>query len=412
VFKKIFFYFFFIIYSLELLTTIFIVKKVDFTGKNYRQIKNEIFRNNPSFDQRNDYQAFQDEKDKYKISPSFKLSFFTNNHNKEIQNFIKEQIDNKEIIPFRGPIDKLSLGNNEDGVRELIVNDNFGFKNFKSIYKKKIDLMLVGDSFTEGVPFGNDKTISEFINKKSDISSINYGISGAGPLMALGVIREYGHKFQPNKIYYLYYEVNDLIDLENEKKTFLINYLNKNFSQNLYNSYEKISEFLNRYDEIFYRSLPSLIEEEKNLDNTIYQTTNSKIFIEKIKDFLELQNLKEILPKDLLFIKKSKVDYDLFEKIIIEMNSETKKWNGNFAILYLPTWSRYNKNFSFTDYLLKNKIIFTAKKNNIEIIDLDELFKSKKMNNNKLFTLKIYSHYNSDTYNEISNYIISNFKKN
>ena len=37
-FKKIFFYFFFIIYSLELLTSIFLVKEVDFTGKNYRQI--------------------------------------------------------------------------------------------------------------------------------------------------------------------------------------------------------------------------------------------------------------------------------------------------------------------------------------------------------------------------------------
>jgi len=411
VFKKIFFYFFFIIYSLELLTSIFLVKEVDFTGKNYRQIKNEIFRNNPNFDQRNDYQAFKDEKGKYNISPSFKLSYFTNNYNKEIQNFIKKKIDNKEKIPFRGPINRLSLGNNEDGVRELIVNDNFGFKNFQNVYKKKINLMLVGDSFTEGVPYGNNEAISEFINKKSDINSINYGISGAGPLMALGVIREYGQNFQPNKIYYLYYEGNDLLDLENEKKTFLINYLNKNFSQNLYNSHEKILEFLSGYDEIFYKTLPSLIEEEENKDNTIYKDTSSKIFIEKIKDFIELQNLKEILPKDLLFVKNTKVDYELFEKTIKQMNSETKKWDGNFAILYLPTWSRYNKNFSLTDFLLKKKIIDIAKKNNIEIIDLDNLFKLKKMDNNKLFTLKIYSHYNSDTYNEISNQIISNFKK-
>jgi hypothetical protein len=411
VFKKIFFYFFFIIYSLELLTSIFLVKEIDFTGKNYRQIKNEIFRNNPNFDQRNDYQAFKDEKEKYNIRPSFKLSYFTNNYNKEIQNFIKKKIDNEDKIPFRGPINRLSLGNNEDGARELIVNDNFGFKNFQNVYKKKINLMLVGDSFTEGVPYGNNEAISEFINKKSDINSINYGISGAGPLMALGVIREYGQNFQPNKIYYLYYEGNDLLDLENEKKTFLINYLNKNFSQNLYNSHEKILEFLSGYDEIFYKTLPSLIEEEENKDNTIYKNTSSKIFIEKIKDFIELQNLKEILPKDLLFVKKSKVDYDLFEKTIKQMNSETKKWDGNFAIIYLPTWSRYNKNFSLTDFLLKKKIIDIAKKNDIEIIDLDNLFKLKKMDNNKLFTLKIYSHYNSDTYNEISNQIISNFKK-
>ena len=410
-FKKIFFYFFFIIYSLELLTSIFLVKEIDLTGKNYRQIKNEIFRNNPNFDQRNDYQAFKDEKEKYNIRPSFKLSYFTNNYNKEIQNFIKKKIDNEDKIPFRGPINRLSLGNNEDGARELIVNDNFGFKNFQNVYKKKINLMLVGDSFTEGVPYGNNEAISEFINKKSDINSINYGISGAGPLMALGVIREYGQNFQPNKIYYLYYEGNDLLDLENEKKTFLINYLNKNFSQNLYNSDEKILEFLSEYDEIFYKTLPSLIEEEENKDNTIYKNTSSKIFIEKIKDFIELQNLKEILPKDLLFVKKSKVDYDLFEKTIKQMNSETKKWDGNFAILYLPTWSRYNKNFSLTDFLLKKKIIDIAKKNDIEIIDLDNLFKLKKMDNNKLFTLKIYSHYNSDTYNEISNQIISNFKK-
>jgi len=135
----------------------------------------------------------------------------------------------KKKIPFRGPINKKSLGSNEEGFREIITNDKYGYKNPNYVYEKEIDLMLIGDSFTEGMPFGDKKDIAGNIRLNSNLNVINYGVSGTGPLLSLAVLKEYGKKFKPNKIYYFFYEGNDLDDMMNEKETFLKNYLKKKF---------------------------------------------------------------------------------------------------------------------------------------------------------------------------------------
>ena len=42
--------------------------------------------------------------------------------------------------------------------------------------------MIIKDSFAEGVPFGNNYDVSGIINLNSNFNSINYGVSGTGPL--------------------------------------------------------------------------------------------------------------------------------------------------------------------------------------------------------------------------------------
>ena len=103
----------------------------------------------------------------------------------------------------------MSLGSNEDGLREIIYNDKYGFKNYNKVYQKNIDLMIIGDSFAEGVPFGNNYDVSGIINLNSNFNSINYGVSGTGPLHSLGVLTEYGKYFKPRNVFYFFYEGND-----------------------------------------------------------------------------------------------------------------------------------------------------------------------------------------------------------
>ena len=83
-------------------------------------------------------------------------------------------------------------------------NDKFGFKNKNSVYQDKVDLMIIGDSFTEGVPFGNDIHVANLINNKSNYNALNYGVSGTGPLMSLAIVKEYGKHFYPKDIFYLF----------------------------------------------------------------------------------------------------------------------------------------------------------------------------------------------------------------
>ena len=264
--------------------------------------------------------------------------------------------------------------------------------------------MILGDSFAEGVPFGNENDITGILRKSASYNSINYGISGTGPLIGLAIIKEYGKKFVPKNIFYLFYEGNDLKDMMDEKDTFLINYLDKNFTQNLINSQKDVENFLNEYEKIFNSILPNKIKEEKLKNNV--QLNQNNTFKEKIKDFLELKSVKDIIFISSTFDTPKKVNYNLFEKILKTMNLEINEWGGNFYFVYLPAWTRYNNQYSLANITLKNKIKKIVVKNNIQFIDIDSVFKDFKVNNVDIYNLSIYGHYTKYGYNLIADKLI------
>ena len=120
--------------------------------------------------------------------------------------------------------------------------------------------MILGDSFTEGVPFNNSEDIAGKIMFKSNYNVANFGLNGTGPFVSLAITKEYASRFKPKNVFYLFYEGNDLRDMMYEEKTFLKKYLNDDFSQNLFESNDSVSEFLREYESIFYEILPSKIK--------------------------------------------------------------------------------------------------------------------------------------------------------
>jgi len=405
-----FIYFIVIIYLLEFLSLIFLKKDINLNEISIDQIRNQKIKLVENFDNRKDFYAFNEEKKKNsQISPSFKFSaevlYFSGVEGK-IKQFIDNKINSNEKIPFRGPLNKLSLGNNEAGKREIIVNDKYGFKNKNQIYNKDIDIMILGDSFAEGLPFNNSDDIAGKINFKSNYNTANYGVMGTGPFMSLAVTKEYASRLKPKNVFYLFYEGNDLRDMMFEEKTFLKKYLNDNFSQNLFDSTESVGEFFKEYENIFYEILPSKIKSEKIIkDDFIIEKIPFK---EKVKDFLELNTLKELLLTSSVFYKKKhNVDYKYFNEIMLKMNKEIKKWDGNFYFVYLPSWTRYNNKYSIANYFQKSKIKKIVENNNIVFVDIDNYFKSKNVDNLDIFIFGIYGHYTKRGYELIAENFIS-----
>ncbi len=414
IFKKVlifFLYFVFIAYSLEILTILFLKKEYNLIDKNIDQLKQEKKKEVKNYDNRGSYEAFSEEKIKENLSPSFRYSeyqIYHGDYKKKIRNFLEKKISQKKIIPLRGPINKKSLGSAEEGKYEIIKNDKYGFKNLNEVYGKEIDLMILGDSFAEGSPFGNYKDTNGIIRKISDFNSINYGIGGTGPLTSLAVVREYGKHFKPKNVFYFFYEGNDLNDMMQEKKTFLLKYIDKNYSQNLVNSNKEIEIFLDEYEKIFNFILPFKIKEEKINEEKIKKSLNLKKtnkYNEKIIDFLELNSLKEIFLTSSVFYK-SNIDFILFENILSEMKQEVREWDGNLYFVYLPSWTRYNNKYSLAPNILNKKISKIVKKNNIKFIDIDLTFKKSNSNNINIYNLDVYNHYTQKGYNLIAKQII------
>ena len=324
----------------------------------------------------------------------------------KIKQFLDNKIESNQKIPFRGPINKLSLGDNEAGKREIIVNDKYGFKNRNEIYNNEIDIMILGDSFAEGLPFNNSDDIAGKIMFKSKYNTANFGVKGTGPFISLAITKEYASRFKPKNVFYLFYEGNDLRDMMFEEKTFLKKYLNDDYSQNLFDSNESVSDFLKQYERIFYEILPSKINDEKILiDNFI----KKKIpFKEKVKDFLELNTLKELLLTSSVFYKKKhNVNYKYFDEIMLKMKNEIEKWDGNFYFVYLPSWTRYNNKYSIANYFQKSKIKKIVEDRNIVFVDIDSYFKSKNVNNLEIFIFGIYGHYTKSGYELIAENFIN-----
>ena len=412
-FKKIFLYIKFfliysviILYSLEFLTIIFLGKKYNLATKTFDQWRYEKSLEIKNFDMRTGVQAFIEEKKKNSnLSPTYRFSVSewhldAVDHQNKIRNFLNNKIEKKEIVPFKGPINKQTLGSGEDGHRRTTYNDKYGFQNPNYVYQKEIDIMIIGDSFAEGVPFSEKDDIAGRIRKNGNLNAINYGISGAGPLLSLAVLSEYGSFFSPKKVYYLFFEGNDMDDLITEKNSFLVNYLS-DYTQNLYKNHDKVKIFLEDYERIIYEILPY-----KDKSNRIVKKTQNK-FYENLKDFLELSSLKDILFSRSFHSFKEKEDPELMVSVLKKMKKITEGWDGEINFVYIPSWHRYNQKFSFVNYSYKKKIRNLSSLSKIKFIDLVEVFASQNIEPLNLYNFGL--HFNDKGYEIISNTIVKDF---
>ena len=326
--------------------------------------------------------------------------------------FIQSKLDNNDLIPFRGPINKKRLSCNEDGTRRVVSHDINGFKNPNSIYEEKIRVFLIGDSFTEGECqyAGND--VAGFLRNEFGINSANYGIGGAGPLLSLATFIEYGTHFKPDFVIYLYYEGNDMEELNRHKETFLINYLD-DFKQNLIDRNDEVKEFLTDYENIAYKFIEEInvVVDDYNkfdaMEEEIKKSTEHKK-IEIVKDFFELQQVKNIFLVESFFNQNNNtIDKELFTRVLKKMKSETAGWNGKFAVAYLPDWNRFNQKYSLVKFFHKKKIESIIKSLNISYIDIVQDFEKEEDPIN-FYPFGLFGHYTAEGYRLVAESIFKN----
>tara|TARA_B100000035_G_scaffold314290_1_gene330176 strand:+ start:633 stop:1847 length:1215 start_codon:yes stop_codon:yes gene_type:complete len=314
---------------------------------------------------------------------------------------IEDYKKNSKPIPFRGPYNSFTFAYNEYLNYALIENDRYGFKNPDIIYKNKIDIVLFGDSFAEGYGLSNEFDISGVLRKKN-INTANFGIPGAGPILSYATVKEYIEDLKPKTVIFLYCEANDLSDLNFEKKDeYLSKYLDKNYKQGL--SSRKKENL------IFYKKF--INEIGNNWDQTTYDIESRNK--EYLKDIIELSNIKNILRKVNYILFQSKSDVKNLIMLVDKMKQTSNKYGSNFIFVYLPTWERYyTKNTKFSKYIsLKEDILVLLRKNNINFIDIDKVFRDSSKNIESYFPLNFYGHYSKKGYSIVAESIANYIKK-
>jgi hypothetical protein len=389
-----FIYLLIIVYSTEVLLYYFVGDEQK-SLINIKQKRIEIAKKkNIKYDDRSEINAYIKEK---KINNNLSLPFYFNRSYFHTP-IAQKEIEINKIIPFRGPINHQTLSCAEDLKYKLIQNDKYGFKNPNSIYKDNIEIALIGDSYAEGLCENEKNDISGQL-RNLNINTINLGVTGSGPLLSLAILREYLSKFKPNYVVYLYFEGNDLYDLDWEKKTYLFNYLNSNYSLNYINKTNQFETFLKNFQINKNSELESV-----NIDGKeIIKKENTSLSI--LKDILEVQSIKGIL-RSTLFFDKSSIDLNLYFKVLNSINKEVKKNNSELIFVYLPSWSRYFTKFNKDELIFnkKKEILSYVTNNKIKFIDFENILNMKE-DKQKYFPLGFVGHYNKTGYNLIADLI-------
>jgi len=147
------------------------------------------------------------------------------------------------IFPLAGASGTKTILGNESGFWPIIRNDEHGFNNPQGIYNENdIDITLIGDSFAYGYSVNEGEDIAGQLRKYGWMA-LNFGIAHNGPLLELAMFKEYVVALKPKYVLWLYFDGNDLSDLEFEMtSSLLMGYLNKNFTQDLINRQNEIDE--------------------------------------------------------------------------------------------------------------------------------------------------------------------------
>ena len=146
---------------------------------------------------------------------------------------LEKKLITEEIFPLSGISNKLTINCNENNYFSKYDSDRYGFNNKDNLWDKKIEFLLIGDSFTHGACVNYPDTFGGNFNKK--YNTLNLGYGGNGPIMELGTIKEYIDIINPNKVIWFFAEKNDLEGVVSEfKHPILRKYLTEqSFLQNL-----------------------------------------------------------------------------------------------------------------------------------------------------------------------------------
>jgi len=294
------------------------------------------------------------------------------------------------ITPFSGISNRMTVFCNENGEYATFVSDRYGFNNLDALWdSEKVEWLLIGDSFTEGACVDPDKNIAGQIQLKTGESVINLGYSGNGPLIELATLKEYGEIKKPKKVIWLYLEENDLTEnLPYEKESsFLLNYLQPGFTQNLIHKQKLINDSLSKY---------------------ILSRENER---RSVRSFMFLSNLRTFIKFDYQLDKIFKID-PLFAEILMEARDRVNAQGGQLYFVYLPEFSRYSSsNVDHGNYKKRNEVISIVQDLKIPVIDIHQNSFINHKDILSMFALRMNGHYSPYGYKEVANTIIQQVKK-
>lgn len=243
------------------------------------------------------------------------------------------------LLPLGGVSNEQTVLCNEVGKWVRYVADEHGFRNPHGLYRAAgAEVVAVGDSFTHGVCVEDGKTFIGLIRAVYPMT-LNLGWVGNGPLLELATLREFAEQLRPKVVLWVYYEGNDLSDLEREKKMEIVRlYLQKHFRQRLIDRTAELDQALRgHFDALF------LQHEEWN--HAVTDVERRLWYLRKNR-WVKLITLAGLRSRMGLYRTvrntSSSSDLETFRNILIEARDTVRVWGGQLHFVYLCEKARFD----------------------------------------------------------------------
>jgi len=302
----------------------------------------------------------------------------------------------KNFMPLSGLSNTKTLFCNEEGYYSMFESDRYGFNNPNTEWdKNEIEFLLVGDSFTMGECVNRPNDFASSLRTLSNLSALNLGYSSNGPNIQLAVLREYLDP-KVKKVLWMYYEGNDLKDLEDTKNSKILSkyILNKEFTQNLKLRQTEIDQ-INRLEIQNFLSY----HKERNKRSLKYSILRF-IRLDKTKSFIIKLFNPEINPNT----KIKDETFKRFYNVLKISKNYTNLMGAKFYFIYLSDYSSLLNN-KIENKFNKKKVLEIVQNLNITYIDVSEEIINTDIDPLSLFPFGLPGHYSENGYRQISKII-------
>ena len=313
-------------------------------------------------------------------------------------------VDHQELLPLAGLSNTPTVFCNESGEYIVYESDRHGFHNGPDAWEGPVELVALGDSFTHGACVPSEKGFVAVLRSRYP-STVNLGMNGDGPLAMLATLREYGSALKPHTVLWVYFEGNDMRDLDSREKhsRLLMNYLDPSFSQHLMGRQRDINRVLTEYldDAMRTNALSYGIEEFLKLQ---YLRGSARQFLKNRRPDVDGVAAEVADSLRVLGAPSKDQDLELFRSILLEAKRSVGAWGGRIHFVYLPSWERYRvPNLANKD---RDHILRIVKNLGIPLIDVHPVF-SRHPDPLSLFPGRRYAHYTAAGHRLVADVVIS-----
>lgn len=279
----------------------------------------------------------------------------------------EQRIPVERLNPLAGISNVTTELCNEDNRDVIYKSDGFGFNNPPDIWMNTTpDVALIGDSFVHGICVPPGDQLATLI-RQTFPATLNLGVLGAGPLSELGVLREYASAKKPRIVVWFFYEGNDIEDLEKERASPLMQYLDPKFTQDLMSRQPAVDSTLRQF-----------------ADSVLSSESTMTPGLRDIPGMLKIPRVRKAIGM-VLANAPNRIDQQNFvilDSVFSVAKREVDSWGGKLFVAYLPDYHRFDRKvLAYSGYIhnsadIQYATFNAASRSGIPVINVASAFAS------------------------------------